>query len=409
MSPNVQTTVCVAGGGPAGIFLGYLLARSGVKVIVVEKHADFLRDFRGDTIHPSTLELLYELDLLEEFLPIVDFRAEQLKVNFEGQSVDGPTFAHLPTHCKFIGFVPQWDLLNLLSEKAREFPAFELRMNTKATDLIRENGKVVGVRCEGDQGEYEIRADLVVGADGRGSQLREATDRKPVEKGVPIDVLWFRLDRPENDDGHTLGWFRQNHMLVTIPRRTHYQVAMIIRKGAFPQIQEAGIQAFRDSVAATCPPLAASAQELGGWDEVKLLTVQINHLENWCDEGLLFIGDAAHAMSPMGGVGINLAVQDAVATANLLVEPLRKGTLALRDLQAVQARRSPPARRMQWVQVRMHAMIFDNSASPDKTFSLPWYARTFAWLFAPWLRRKAGKVVGMGFQPEHIQTQPHQG
>jgi len=402
-----KTTCCIVGGGPAGISLGYLLARSWVSVIILEKHADFLRDFRGDTIHPSTLELLFELGLLDEFLPITDFQAKQLKLNFEGTEFNGPSFAHLKTHCKFIGFAPQWDFLNMLSEEGSKYPGFDLRMSTRANDLVRENGAVVGVRCEDGDGEYEIHADLVVAADGRGSTILAASSMTVVETGVPIDALWFRLDRPEDDDGHTLAWFRDGHMLVTIPRRSHYQNAMVIHKGAFDQIKAKGLNAFRETIGATCPPLKAAAERLASWDDVKLLTVQINHLPKWYELGLLFIGDAAHAMSPMGGVGINLAIQDAVAAANILVEPLRTGKLSLSNLQAVQKRREPAARKTQRLQVRVHGMLFGEGSSPDRAFALPWYARIGLWLFAPILRRVAGRWIGMGFQPEHIETQEH--
>ncbi|QDT35528.1 FAD-dependent oxidoreductase [Thalassoglobus polymorphus] len=401
-----NTTCCIVGGGPAGIFLGYLLARSGISVTVLEKHADFLRDFRGDTIHPSTMQLLDELGLLEEFLAITDFRADQLWLNFEGQRIAGPTFAHLKTKCKFLGFVPQWNFLNLLSQEASKFDGFDLRMNTRATEVIREDGKVVGVRCESGNREYEIRADLIVAADGRSSTIRKVTDQTVVETGVPIDALWFRMDhRPQDDKGETLGWLRGGHMLVTIPRRTHSQVAMVIRKGCFDQIKAQGIDAFRQTIRKVCPPLADVAVSLKDWDQVKLLTVQINHLERWSENGLLFLGDAAHAMSPMGGVGINLAIQDAVAAANQLVTPLRNGTLNLEDLQAVQARREPAARKTQRLQVRAHAILFGGSTGPDQAFSIPWSIRIAAWLFAPILRRVAGRWIGLGFQPEQIETE----
>ncbi|WP_417849558.1 FAD-dependent oxidoreductase [Thalassoglobus sp.] len=399
-----KTTCCIVGGGPAGIFLGYLLARSGVPVTVLEKHADFLRDFRGDTIHPSTFQLLDELGLLEEFLSITDFQTEQLWINFEGQRIAGPTFAHLKTKCKFIGFAPQWDFLNLLSQEAGKFDCFDLRMSTRATDVIREEGKVVGVRCESDKREYEIRANLVVAADGRNSTVRAVTGHTVVESGVPIDALWFRMDRPQHGEGETLGWLRDGHMLVTIPRRTHSQIAMVIRKGCFDQIKSQGIDAFRQTIRKVCPPLADVALSLKDWGQVKLLTVQINHMEQWFENGLLFLGDSAHAMSPMGGVGINLAIQDAVAAANQLVTPLRNGTLKLENLQAIQTRREPAARKTQRLQVRAHAILFGRSTGPDQAFSIPWTMRTAAWLFAPLLRRIAGRWIGLGFQPEQIQT-----
>lgn len=390
------------------MFLGYLLARAGVSVIVLEKHADFLRDFRGDTIHPSTLDLLDELGLLDEFLPIADFQAERLRVNVEGRSFTGPVFSHLKTKCKFIAFTPQWDFLNLLSRQARQFPGFDLRMGHEAVNVLHENGRVVGVRCESDNAGYEIRADLVVAADGRSSTVRDATDHRIEEQGIPIDVLWFRLDRPAEDDGHTLGWLKDGYMLVTIPRRNHYQVARVIRKGTFDRIKSQGLERFTDTIASVCPPLAEVAKGLTSWDQVKLLTVQINRLVKWHEEGLLFIGDAAHAMSPVGGVGINLAIQDAVAAANLLAGPLQSGTVRESDLAAVQRRREPAARKTQRLQSLIHSQLFGGKSEPGRPFTMPWYVRLVIRLFAPLLRRLAGKIVGVGFQAEHVETLEHQ-
>ncbi len=406
LNSSNQTTCCIVGGGPAGIFLGYLLARSGVRVIVLEKHTDFLRDFRGDTIHPSTMELLKELDLLEEFLPLVDFRAEKLIVNIQGKAVVGPIFTHLKIETPFVGFVPQWDFLNFLSSKAKHFPEFDLRMGTKATGVIREDGRITGVRCESESERYEIHCDLVVAADGRSSTIRAATDHPIEERGIPIDVLWFRLDRPENDDGHTLAWLKDGHMLVTIPRRDHYQTAMVIQKGGLDSLKAAGLESFRETIAQVCPVLESVVSGLEDWDQIKLLTVQINRMQRWHEPGLLFIGDACHAMSPVGGVGINLAIQDAVAAANLLVEPLLAGTLTESHLESVQKRREPAARKTQRLQEMIHANLFGRGQSPGQPFSPPWYLRWLIVLLRPFLRRFAGRRVGIGFQPEHIETQP---
>ena len=339
--PCETVTCCIVGGGPAGVFLGFLLARAGVDVLVLEKHKDFLRDFRGDTIHPSTFELLHELGLLDKFMPLVDFHAATLKININGREYVGPDFSHLRATCPFMGFVPQWDFLNFISSEARAYPQFDLRMNTRAVDVLRESGRVVGVRCESEEGSFDIRANLVVAADGRVSTIRSAINRKVEEVGIPIDVLWFRLERPaeqlERDvekAEDTLGWIRDGRMLVTIPRRDHFQVAMIIKKGAFPELQRHGLDTFRDIIASVCPPMRQVVSSIHDWQEVKLLSVQINRLEQWYEDGLLFIGDAAHAMSPVGGVGINLAIQDAVATANIVAEPLRTQTLVTKDLRA---------------------------------------------------------------------------
>ncbi|QDU58564.1 FAD-dependent oxidoreductase [Aeoliella mucimassa] len=405
MEPTTPSTICcIVGGGPAGMFLGYLLARAGIQITVLEKHTDFLRDFRGDTIHPSTMQLLKELDLLDEFLPLVDFRTDTLHVNIEGQDFVGPTFKHLNTTCPFIGFVPQWDLLNLMSEQASRYAEFDLRMGTKAVDVIRDNERVVGVRWESATEQGEILADLVVAADGRSSTIRDAVHRQASQQGIPIDVLWFRLDRPEEDDSHTLAWLKNGHMLVTIPRRDHYQTAMVIKKGAFDSIQQHGLPAFRETIAEVCPLLANVAEGVQDWQQVKLLTVEISRLERWHQEGLLFIGDAAHAMSPVGGVGINLAIQDAVATANLLAEPLRQQNVSEQHLAAVQHRRERAAIRTQRVQSMVHSLLFGHASSPGQPFSPPWYVRIGVSVLQPVLRRLAGRWVGIGFQPEHIET-----
>lgn len=401
---EVTTRCCIVGGGPAGIFLGYLLARSGVDVIVIEKHADFLRDFRGDTVHPSTFTLLDELGLLDKMLAVTDFHADELKVNINGRAYWGPSFKHLKTKCSFIGFAPQWDFLNLMTEQARQFPTFDLRMNTKAIELVRADGRVVGVRCEHGGESYEIHADLVVAADGRSSTLRSVSDHPVTELGIPIDVLWFRLDLPSQREDHTIGWISDGQMLVTIPRRDHYQVAMVIRKGGAAQIKADGLTAFRASIGSVCPILADVAQRLQSWDEVKLLSVQLNSVERWYENGLLLIGDAAHAMSPVGGVGINLAIQDAVATANLLAVPLRDGTLTTADLTKVQQRREPAARKTQRMQAFIHTKLFGRGIHPERPISVPWYARWLLPPLAPVLRRIAGHYIGVGFQPEHIQS-----
>ncbi len=418
-----QTTCLIVGGGPAGVFLGFLLARAGVEVIVVEKHADFLRDFRGDTIHPSTMQIMHELGLLDEFMPLIDFHTGTLKVNINGVSFDGPDFSHLDTKCPFVGFVPQWDLLNFLATKAKAFPTFDLRMSTRAVDVVRDDqqngnghsgsGRVVGVICEHEGETYEIRADLVVACDGRGSTLRNAMtslgnassdDHRVDDVGIPIDALWFRLDRPQGDDGHTQGWLREGHMLVTIPRRSHYQIAMVIRKGGFDDIRKAGIEKFRDTVAKVCPPLSHVCGSIDSWDDVKLLSVQINFMRTWQKHGVLFIGDAAHAMSPVGGVGINLAVQDAVAAANLLAKPLLEKSLTDSDLAKVQARRGPPTRKMQRLQRLAHRALFSSGQRIDRPFSPPWYVRFAVRLLAPILRPRAAKWIGLGFVQEHVET-----
>lgn len=407
---TVSTRCCVVGGGPAGLFLGYLLGRAGVEVIVLEKHKDFLRDFRGDTIHPSTLELMHELGLLDEFLSITDKHLDSLNLNFEGQQFAGPYFTHLPTKCKFMTVAPQWDFLNMLARHASEFPNFQVHMQSKATNLIFDGDRVVGVKVAGLNGEYEVRADLVVGADGRGSDMRIDAGMEIIEKGIPIDVLWFRISKAADVTDNTLARIREGRMLITIDRGDYFQTGLIIHKGTFDDLKQEGLEAFRNRVVGILPTLAEGVADIDTWDKVHLLTVQLNHITNWAKPGLLFIGDAAHAMSPVGGVGVNLAVQDAVASANLLADPLYNGTLTLEDLKRVQQRREGPALKMQRLQVFAHQRLFGGHTAPGKPISISWPLRKFARLFAPILRRKAGKIIGLGFLQEHIecpQRAPH--
>ncbi|HEX4494263.1 MAG TPA: FAD-dependent oxidoreductase [Thermoanaerobaculia bacterium] len=400
MNP-LRTTACIAGGGPAGMMLGFLLARAGVEVLVLEKHADFFRDFRGDTVHPSTLELMAELGLLEEFLKVPHQELHTLKLTIEDRDYPGPDFSHLPTRCKFIALMPQWDFLNFLADHAKRYPAFHLRMKAEVTGLIEEGGRIVGVKVKTEEGELEVRADLVVGTDGRHSTVREQARMDVEDFGVPIDVLWFRVPKSADDPTPSLGRIRNGKMLVTIDRGDYFQCASIIRKGAFEEIQRQGLEAFRAGIASAAPFLADSLGEVDDWDKVKLLTVQVNRLRKWYRPGLLCIGDAAHAMSPAGGVGINLAVQDAVATANLLAAKLKQGNVTENDLRAVQKRREMPVRRIQAGQVFIHRRMFGPGG---KVFALSWPVRKLIALLAPILRRVAARVVGMGFRPEHIQT-----
>ena len=350
----LDTRCCVAGGGPAGMMLGFLLARAGVDVVVLEKHADFLRDFRGDTIHPSTLELMYELGLLEEFLSRPHQQMSQIGAEIEGFSATVGDFSHLPTHAKFIAFMPQWEFLNFLAEKAKPYPHFHLRMESEVTSLLKENGRVRGVHAMTPKGTLEVHADLTVGADGRHSTVRSSAGLEVLDLGAPIDVLWMRVSRRPADPNQTLGRFRGGKILVTLDRGEYWQCAYVIRKGDFEAIQQRGSPSFRQDLAEIAPFLASRTDEIADWNAVKLLTVAVDRLRQWAQPGLLCIGDCAHAMSPVGGVGINLAIQDAVAAANLLALPLLRGTISEQDLRQVQARRSYPTRMTQAVQVFMH-------------------------------------------------------
>ena len=401
---TIRTQCCVVGGGPAGMMLGLLLARAGVEVVVLEKHADFFRDFRGDTIHPSTLDLMAELGCLEEFLSLPHQELHQIGATVNGVGVTMADFSHLPTHCKFIALMPQWDFLNFVSRRASGYPSFQLRMAAEATDLIEADGQVTGVIAKTSGGELQVRADLVVGADGRSSTVRAKAGLEVLESGVPIDVLWLRLPRLACDPLQSLGNFRNGRMMVMLDRGEYWQCAVIIPKGGYEQIRKAGLPAFQDYMLKIVPFLGERVRMLTTWDDVKLLTVQINRLREWARPGLLCIGDAAHAMSPAGGVGINLALQDAVATSNLLAEKLRTGTAGLEDLRAVQKRRELPTRLMQAIQVFIHRRI--SGGPPGEIVDgLPLPMRIVTRL--PFLTRIPARVVGLGFRPEHVETAEH--
>src|SRR5437867_2437242 len=322
MSEKLQTRCAIVGGGPAGMMAGYLLARAGVPVAVLEKHADFNRDFRGDTIHPSTLELMHELRLLDEFLKQPHQEARELRAVVNGQTVPVADFTKLPTRCKFIAFMPQWDFLNFLSSHAKRFPTFQLHMETEVVDLLMEDSRVIGVRAKTPRVDLEIRGDLVIGADGRHSTVHTRAGFQLREFGVPIDVLWMRISRKQGDPKQTFGFFQQGKLLVLLDRDDYWQAGFVIPKGQFDEIKERGLPQFQNDIAEFAGFLRDRVTELDDWAKIKLLTVRINRLREWCREGLLCIGDSAHAMSPAGGVGINLAIQDAVATANLLAEKM---------------------------------------------------------------------------------------
>jgi 2-polyprenyl-6-methoxyphenol hydroxylase-like FAD-dependent oxidoreductase len=380
--------------------LGFLLARDGVPVTVLEQHGDFFRDFRGDTVHPSTLELLYELDLLDEFLKLPHQKVESAGGLFGDFEFQGPDFRHVPAHCKFTAFMPQWDFLNFLSSKASLCPAFNLRMNCKAVDLMGEDGRIVGVLAHPAAGSpVRIRADLVVGCDGRHSAVRTAAGLEVRELGVPIDVLWFRISRRPGDPRQVLGTVNFGKALILLDRGDYFQAGLIILKGGFDEIRQRGLEAFRAGIARIAPYLGSRVNELRDWDQVKLLTVQINRLKQWYRPGLLCIGDAAHAMSPAGGVGINLAIQDAVAAANLLAQPLKDRSLSEADLAGVQQRREFATRATQAAQVAIHGAFARVLANPGPV-KAPWQLRLAVRI--PGIHRALGYAVGIGVRPEHI-------
>jgi 2-polyprenyl-6-methoxyphenol hydroxylase-like FAD-dependent oxidoreductase len=405
-TPSLRTECCIAGGGPAGLMLGYLLARAGVDVIVLEKHLDFLRDFRGDTIHPSTLTVLDDLGLLEDFLKLPHDEVTELVGDVYGESVTIADFTHLDAPRPFMVLVPQWDFLDFIADRARALPNFSLRLGAKALGVIErpDDGAVIGVNVQTAEGGFAVHADLVVAADGRHTTLRGSANLASEDLAAPIDVLWFRVPRDRADPrSQTGGSIRPGALLVTLNRGDYWQCAYVIPKGSLAALQAAGLDAFRDRVGAIAPFLIAGSSTLTDWDQVKLLSVQISRMPRWWRDGLLCIGDAAHAMSPVGGVGINLAIQDAVAASNLLAEPLREKRLTPEHLEAVQRRRDWPARVTQRAQIAIQnevlAPVLAGTAAPAE---LPLPVRLLQ-RFAV-LRRLPARLVGIGVRPERVET-----
>jgi 2-polyprenyl-6-methoxyphenol hydroxylase-like FAD-dependent oxidoreductase len=399
---QIHTRCCIVGGGPAGMMLGFLLARAGVEVLVLEKHGDFLRDFRGDTIHPSTLQVMHELGLLEKFLERPHNEVRQLAAEFGDERVTVADFTHLPTQSKFIAFMPQWDFLNFVAEQGRRYPTFHLMMETEGTDIIEESGRVVGVRAQRRGSPVEIRADLVVGTDGRHSTIRSKAGFAVMNLGAPMDVLWLRVSRAPGDPGQTFGHVDAGRFLIMLERGDYWQCAFVIRKDGFAEIQQRGLDAFRQDLVMLAPYLRDRVGEITDWKQISLLSVAVDRLRTWCCPGLLCIGDSAHAMSPVGGVGINLAIQDAIATANILASRLREGPVGIDALREVQARREFPTRMTQRLQIFIQNRFISRVLSADQRPKLPWLLRQFRrW---PILQRIPARVIGMGFRPEHVRT-----
>ena len=382
---------------------GFLLARAGIDVVVLEKHADFLRDFRGDTVHPSTLELMYELGVLEDFLRRPHQELSQIGAQIGDFTVTVGDFSHLPTHCKFVGLMPQWEFLNFIAEKAKAYPGFHLRMETEVTDLLVEDGHVAGVCAKSQSGALEVRADLTIGADGRRSIVREKGGLEVLDLGAPIDVLWMRVTREPNDPNQTLGRFRTRKILVTLDRGEYWQCAYVIPKGGFDAIREKGLASFQQEIATVAPFLRERLAELKDWNDVKLLSVAVDRLRQWSRTGLLCIGDSAHAMSPIGGIGINLAIQDAVAAANELAAPLAKGAVSDEHLRAVQRRREFPTRVTQGFQVFAHKRFLGPAMRHARPITRLPFALKLLQLY-PILRRIPARLVGLGVRPEHVHT-----
>ncbi len=384
------------------MMLGFLLARMAVDVVVLEKHADFLRDFRGDTIHPSTLEVMYELGVLDEFLKRPHQEVRELAGQIGAESVMLADFTHLPTHCRFVAFMPQWDFLNFIAEKAGKYPQFHLKMEAEVTDLVEEGGRVTGVRAQTPQGELQVRADLTVGADGRHSVVRERAGLQVLNLGAPMDVLWMRVSRRPTDPGATFGRIDTGRILALLNREDYWQLAYVIPKGSADELRRQDPEVLRADLARLAPFLADRVSELRDWNDVKLLTVAVDRLSKWSRPGLLCIGDAAHAMSPIGGVGINLAIQDAVATANILGKKLQQGPVGEDALDEVQQHRTFPTRATQRLQLLVQNNVITRVLGSTKPLSVPWQVRLLG--RSPWLRRIPARLIGLGFRPEHVKT-----
>jgi 2-polyprenyl-6-methoxyphenol hydroxylase-like FAD-dependent oxidoreductase len=398
-----HTRCCIVGGGPAGMMLGYLLGRAGVDTLVLEKHADFFRDFRGDTVHPSTLQVMDELGLIDGFLKLPHQQLQKMDGNFGGDSIRIADLGRLKVKYPFIAFMPQWDFLNFLRESGTRFASLKVMMNADATELIRSGDAVVGVRANTPEGPVEIRADLTIGCDGRHSIVRQCANLEVEEIGAPMDVLWFRAGKRASETESVFARVETGKMLVTFDRGDYWQCAYVIAKGQYDAVKARGLDAFRGDVIGMAPILKSGLSDVKTWDDVKLLTVAINRLKRWTLPGLLCIGDAAHAMSPVGGVGVNLAVQDAVATANLLAARLAKGCPSEDELDAVRRRREFPVRITQAMQVMVQNNLISVALKPgDRPLKAPLFARLINAL--PWLQGITARFVGLGARPEHVRS-----
>ena len=402
MPETISVQCSIAGGGPAGMMLGLLLARAGVSVAVLEKHADFFRDFRGDTLHPSTLEIMHELGVLERFLQLPHQKVPRINARLGDLEFTVADFSHLPTQCRYVAFMPQWDFLNFLVEEGSRYPTFQVRMSAEVTDLIEDEGSVVGLRAETPNGPLEVRTALVVGADGRHSIVRKRAGLSVEEFGAPMDVLWFRLSRKADDPVDPMGRFDAGRIFIMLNRGDYWQCGFVIAKGSLAEVRAQGLSLFRDRITKLAPFVSDRVHELQEWEPIKLLTVQVDRLRQWYKPGLLCIGDAAHAMSPVGGVGINLAIQDAVATANLLWQPLRDGGVTEADLAKVQGRRAWPTEATQRIQLIVQNRVISRVLGRKSPLTPPFAIRLLTRF--PYLPRIPARMIGLGVRPEHVQT-----
>jgi 2-polyprenyl-6-methoxyphenol hydroxylase-like FAD-dependent oxidoreductase len=400
---TIHATCCIVGGGPAGMMLGYLLGRAGVETLVLEKHADFFRDFRGDTVHPSTLQVMDELGLIEGFLKLPHQQLQKMEGKFGAASIRLADLSRLNVKYNFIAFMPQWDFLNFLRESGKRFTSLKVMMNTDATNLIWSGDAVAGVNANTPEGPVEIRCELTIGCDGRHSIVRQRANLEVEEIGAPMDVLWFRAGKRGNESESLFARLEPGKMLVTFDRGDYWQCAYVIGKGQYDAVKAGGLDAFRSDVMALAPILTPGIADLKSWDDVKLLTVAINRLKRWTRPGLLCIGDAAHAMSPVGGVGVNLAVQDAVATANLLAAKLASGCPSEHDLDAVRRRREFPVRMTQAMQVVVQNKLISVALKAgDRPLRAPLLARIVNAI--PWLQGVTARFVALGVRPEHVHS-----
>ncbi|QQO21701.1 FAD-dependent oxidoreductase [Bradyrhizobium diazoefficiens] len=402
-SRTKKVRCCIVGGGPAGMMLGYLLGRAGIEVVVLEKHADFFRDFRGDTVHPSTLEVMDELGLIDGFLKLPHQRLQKLDGLFGGTPVRIADLGRLDTKYPFIAFMPQWDFLNFLREAGRRFASLEVMMSTEAVDLIRRGETITGVRAKTPDGIIEIEADLTIACDGRHSTVRERAGLAVEEIGAPMDVLWFRAGRKADETESVFARVESGKMMITFDRGDYWQCAYVIAKGQYEAVKARGLQALLDDVVRMAPILRSGIADVKSFDEIKLLTVAINRLKRWTRPGLLLIGDAAHAMSPVGGVGVNLAVQDAVATANLLADKVQHGCPSENDLDAVRRRREFPVKMTQRMQVIVQNKIISGALQGgERPLKVPLIVRLITAL--PWLQGIPARLLALGVRPEHVQS-----
>jgi 2-polyprenyl-6-methoxyphenol hydroxylase-like FAD-dependent oxidoreductase len=400
---TIKARCCIVGGGPAGMMLGYLLGRAGIDVVVLEKHADFFRDFRGDTVHPSTLQVMDELGLIDGFLKLPHQRLQKMDGMFGGAAVRIADLGRLNAKYPFIAFMPQWDFLNFLRESGKRYTSLKVMMSTEATDVIQHGDRIAGVRASTPEGVVDIEADLTIACDGRHSLVRERAGLAIDEIGAPMDVLWFRAGKRENETENVFARVDPGSMMVTFDRGDYWQCAYVIAKGQYDAIKAKGLPALLDDVARMAPILRTGLADVRSWDDVKLLTVAVNRLPRWTRPGLLCIGDAAHAMSPIGGVGVNLAVQDAVATANLLAAKLVNGCPPEDELDAVRKRREFPVRMTQRMQVVVQNNIVSAALKPGGAPLKPSLIVRLITVL-PWLQGITARFVGLGVRPEHVHS-----